>query len=322
MPSALTDLFAWAVVALFAVAAAAEWRARATGGSTRVARLLGAGAFLAFGGFWLVLFPHFAFTQKSYVEGVLSLAAVPASAYAAWLLYGGRETLFVLGRAIAAMGFVYLPFETIPAVSAFGVELPAPKRLLIETVAAQTGTAMSLLGYTPELLRGPDGYWSTYLFVTPTGHRLTFTVLLACTGLGSMAIFVGLAAAVRAPLGRKLRAVAVAVPIIWALNIVRTTFIGIAFGKQYLHVFPDAVLTLFGASDPYKVSFFLSDRVISQVLAVVALIGVTYLVLRVLPEVLTVIEDVLYMVTDEEYDLARELDLPREPEEGSGRSAD
>lgn len=324
MPSALTDLFAWAVVALFGLAAAAEWRARAADRQepSRLARLLGAGAFLAFGGFWLVLFPHFAFTQKSYVEGILSLAAVPASAYAAWLLYGGRDTLFVLGRAIAGMGLVYLPFETIPAVTLFGVELPAPRRLLIETVATQTGAAMSILGYTPELLRGPDGYWSTYLFVTPTGHRLTFTILLACTGLGSMAIFVGLAAAVRAPLGRKLRAVAVAVPIIWALNIVRTTFIGITFGKQYLHVFPDVVLTLFGASDPYKVSFFLSDRVISQVLAVVALIGVTYLVLRELPEVLTVIEDVLYMVTDEEYDLARELDLPREPDGGRGPGAD
>jgi archaeosortase A (PGF-CTERM-specific) len=139
-----------------------------------------------------------------------------------------------------------------------------------------------------------------------------------------MAIFVGLAAAVRAPLRRKLRAIAVAVPIIWALNIVRTTFIGITFGEQLLHVYPDVVLTLFGASDPYKVSFFLSDRVISQVLAVVALVGVTYLVLRELPEVLTVIEDVLYMVTDEEYDLASELDLPREPttESRRGRSAD
>lgn len=325
MPSALTDLFAWAVVAAFLAAAFAEWRVRTRGqGSERTARLIGAGAFLAFGGFWLVLFPHFAFTQKSYVEGILSLAAVPASVYAAWLLYNGRDTLFVLGRAIAVMGLVYLPFETIPALTLFGVDVPAPRRVLIEVVTTQTGMAMSLLGFEPELLQGPDGYWSTYLFVEPNGHRLTFTVLLACTGLGSMAIFVGLAAAVRAPLRRKLRAVAVAVPIIWALNIVRTTFIGITFGEQLLHVYPDVVLTLFGASDPYKVSFFLSDRVISQVLAVVALIGVTYLVLRELPEVLTVIEDVLYMVTDEEYDLASELDLPREPttERRRGRSAD
>ncbi|MFB6243151.1 MAG: archaeosortase A [Halobaculum sp.] len=320
MPSLWTDLFAWAVVAVFLAGVTAEWANRRRGADVAgLARRITAAAWIAFGGFWLVLFPHFAFTQKSYVEGILSLAAIPACVYAAWLLYDGRDSLFVLSRAVAVMGLVYLPFETIPAVTLFGVHLPAPRRILIEVVTTQTGAAMAWLGYHPELLRGPDGYWSTYQFVTDGGHRLKFTILLACTGLGSMAIFVGLAAAVRAPLRRKLRAVAIAVPIIWALNIVRTTFIGIAFGKQYLHVFPEQVLLLFGASDPYKVSFFLSDRVISQVLAVVALIGVTYLVLRELPEVLTVIEDVLYMLTDEEYDLHSELDLPREPTETGHR---
>ncbi|KPN30896.1 archaeosortase A [Halolamina pelagica] len=42
-----------------------------------------------------------------------------------------------------------------------------------------------------------------------------------------------------------------------------------------------------------------------------ALVGVTYLVVRELPEILTIIEDVLYMVTNEEYDLSNTLDLPR-----------
>lgn len=315
MPSTLTDLFAWAVVALFLGGAAVEWIGRRDGqrDTTEFSRRIVAAAWVAFGGFWLVLFPHFAFTQKSYVEGILSLAAIPGCLYAAYLLLDGRDSLFVLSRAVGVMGLVYLPFETIPAVTLLGLDIPAPRRILVEVVAAQTGAVMSWLGYQPELLRGPDGYWSTYQFVTATGHKLKFTILLACTGLGSMAIFVGLAAAVRAPLRRKLRAIALSVPIIWALNLARTSFIGITFGKQYLQLFVDEVLLLFGASDPYKVSFFLSDRVISQVLAVVALIGVTYLVARELPELLTVVEDVLYMVTNEEYDLQRELDLPRDP---------
>lgn len=57
------------------------------------------------------------------------------------------------------------------------------------------------------------------------------------------------------------------------------------------------------------VSFFISDRIISQALAVVALVGVTYLVVHEVPELLTVIEDVLYMVTGDEYDLRNELGL-------------
>ena len=73
----------------------------------------------------------------------------------------------------------------------------------------------------------------------------------------------------------------------------------------------DEILLLFGSSDPYMVSFFISDRIISQILAVVVLVGITYLVVRELPELLTVIEDVLFMVTGDEYDLESELGLER-----------
>jgi exosortase/archaeosortase family protein len=108
------------------------------------------------------------------------------------------------------------------------------------------------------------------------------------------------------------------VPIIYGLNLVRTTFIGIVFGKQYMQFFVDEVLLLFGSSDPYMVSFFLSDRVISQLLAVVALVGITYLVVREVPELLTVIEDVLFLVTKEEHDLHEALDVSRVRTDGAG----
>ncbi|UIP00284.1 archaeosortase A [Halobaculum sp. CBA1158] len=333
MASIYTDLLGWAVIATFLAGAAVEYVRRRPADGGALARLrrrldglavapdraLSTAGWGLFALFWLVLFPHFAFTQKSYVEGVLSLVAVPACLYAGWLLWTGRDSLRVLSRAVAVMGLVYLPFEM--GLRATGsVEAIEPlSRALILTVTEQTGWAMSLFGYTPERTTGPIlGYQNAYQFTTPEGHTLLFEVVLACTGLGSMAIFAGLIAAVRAPLGRKLRALAVSIPIIWLLNIVRTTFIGIAFGTQRLQVFVDEVLLLFGSSDPYMVSFFLSDRVISQVLAVVALVGVTYLVVRELPELVTVIEDVLYMITNEEYDLLESLDLPRDPVETDG----
>ncbi|ESP89866.1 archaeosortase A [Candidatus Halobonum tyrrellensis] len=321
-PNVYSDLFAWVVVATFLTGAGIEWAARSgrlDGGYGSTARGVMAAGWGLFAGFWLWMFPHFAFTQKSYVEGILAVAAVPACLYAGWLLWNGRDSLFVLSRAVGAMGVVYLPFETIPAFTLFGAELPAPKQLLIRTVTLQTGFLIEALGYHPELVTGPVlGYENAYRFTTADGHSLLFEILLACTGLGSIAIFVGLIVAVRAPLGRKLRALAVSVPVIWCLNLVRTTFIGVTFGNQYLQVFVDEVLFLFGSSDPYMVSFFVSDRILSQVLAVVALVGVTYLVVRQLPELLTVVEDVLYVVTDEEYDLSGSLDLPREPRRGSG----
>ncbi|MEF8802157.1 MAG: archaeosortase A [Halolamina sp.] len=329
MVGVLTDALAWVVILTFAAGAVLHSRARRTQvsvgagslqaavgarkGSLRSARAVSTAAWAGFALFWLILFPHFAFTHKSYVEGVLAFIAVPASLYAGYLLWQGRDSLFLLSRSTAIMGLLYLPFETIPAVTVAGTRIPSPREVLIETVAAQTGVMMRLFGSTPALITGPAGYENTYEFVAASGHTLQFSVVLACTGLGSIAIFAGLIGAVRAPLGRKLRALAVAVPVIYGLNLVRTTFIGIAFGEQLLQIYPEAVLFIFGASDEYLVSWFVSDRIISQLLAVIALVGVTYLVVRELPEVLTIIEDVLYMVTNDEYDLAETLDLPRSP---------
>jgi archaeosortase A (PGF-CTERM-specific) len=312
MAGPLTDALAWAVVALFLTGTILRWRESDHGRTVTIA------AWGVFALFWAALVPHFAFVQKSFVEGFLSLAAVPASLYVGYLLYDGRDSLFVLSRAIAVMGVVYLPFETIPALTIAGLSLPSPRYVLISHTTAQTQWAMELLGYNPTLVEGDQGYLNTFKFVTDGGHVILFSIILACTGLGSTAIFVGLIAAVEAPLGRKLRALAIAVPIIYVLNIARTTFIGLMFGKQYMQWFVDEVLFLFGGTDPYKVSFYLSDRVISQVLAVVALIGVTFLVVRELPELLTIVEDVLYLVTREEYDLREALDLPEPNEIGPG----
>ena len=313
MPGPLSDALAWAVILLFGTGVLLDRY------DERAARTATAGAWVLFALFWLQLIPHFVFEHKSYIEGFLTIVAVPASLYAGWLLYRGRDTLMVLSRAVAVMGLVYLPFETIPAIVVGGLTLPAPRQILIQTVADQTGFLMGLFGYHPEVVMGNEsGYPSAFLFTTPDGHRLHFEIVLACTGLGSIAIFAGLIGAVKAPLERKLRALAVSIPTIYALNLARTTFIGVSFGNQYLQFFVDEVLFLFGSSDPYMVSWFISDRIISQLLAVFVLVGLTYVVVRELPELLTVIEDVLYMVTKEEYDLQETLDI-RVPRADGGK---
>ncbi|MFB6280766.1 MAG: archaeosortase A [Haloferacaceae archaeon] len=315
MPGLASDALAWVVVAAFAGGAVLWPRRRA------LARRVLVGAWGLFALFWLRLVPHFAFVQKSYVEGVGSLLAVPLCLYAGFLLAGGRDSLVPLSRSVAWMGLIYLPFETIPAVTVAGTTVPAPRAVLIRIVTGQTYWLMETLGYQPTLVAGDAGLMNTFKFVTPGGHVILFSLILACTGLGSIAIFGGLIAAVEAPFRRKLRALAVAVPVIYVLNLARTTFIGLVFGKQYMQVFVDEVLFLFGDTDPYMVSFYLSDRVISQSLAVLALVGVTYLVVRELPELLAVVEEALFLLTRREYDLAAAFDLPRPAATDGGRPA-
>jgi len=322
---ALSMTMVWIVIGLFGLAGLIEWYGRRSGQDLMdIARPIAVVAWAGFGVFWLNLAPYFFFDHQSFVEGILALAGFPACLYAAKLLYEGRNSLFVLTRAIAMMGLIYLPFETIPAITVGGLTLPAPRQYLIEVVATLTGWLISLFGYSPTLIESHEGYMATYQWVLDDGHRYNVTVVLACTGIGSIAIFGGLIAAVRAPLSRKLRALAVAVPIIFVLNIFRTAFISIATGTQLMHWFPDVVLFLFGETNPYRVSFLVSDRIISQLLAVVALIGIAYLVARELPEILTVLEDILYLLTGKEHDLQANLDLPREPavEQPGARRAD
>jgi len=283
---------------------------RVTNGPRTARRLLTVAAWVLFGLFWFTLIYHFSVVQKSFVEGIGTLVGVPASLYVAYLLADGRESLFVLSRAIAVMGLVFLPFET----------LELFQRPLVETVTRQTEFLMGVVGHNPDVVSGNavnqfqqsasteyPSYRNTFEFYPDPNHRITYTIIIACTGIGSMAIFAGLIAAVRAPLHRKLRALAVSIPVIYALNLVRNVFIGLSFGEQYLHVFPETVMSLFATSDPYMVSYFIADRIMAQVLSVVALVAITWLVVRELPEVLVIVEDVLYLMTGSEYDLQGSL---------------
>jgi len=308
------DPLAWLVIATFTAGTLLEW----SGWHDEWARRVTVGAWVLFSAFWFIQIYHFAVVQKSFVEGIGTLVAVPASLYVGYLLANGRDSLFVLSRSIAIMGLVFLPFETMAVL----------RQPLVETVTRQTEFLMGLLGYHPEVIQGTavspdyDPFRSTFQFHPAPDHKIRYTILLACTGLGSMAIFVGLIGAVRAPMGRKLRALAVSVPVIYALNLVRNVFIGLSFGKQYLQLYPDLVLTLFASSDPYRVSYFLADRVIAQVLSVGILVGITWLVVRELPEVLVIVEDLLYLLTGTEYDLESALGVGTVSHEAQAVRAD
>jgi archaeosortase A (PGF-CTERM-specific) len=290
MPTPVTDGLAWVVVALFAAGAlldVADRRERA--------RQVTVVAWVTFAAFWAFLVPHFALEQRSLVEGLLAVAAVPASLYTGRELLRGRESLLVLSRAIAVMGVLYLPATTIEAV----------RRPLILMTTSHTDWLMQQFGHDPRVVEGLNlGYQNAFRFPPPiegSPPRET-EILLACTGLGSISIFAGLVAAVDAPLRRKLMGLAVVVPVIYALNVVRVTFIVLANGLAW---FSDQtwVLTVLGSSATDKVSYYVADRIISQVGSVVVLVAIALVLVRVLPEIVVVFEDVLYLLTGDDYDL-------------------
>ncbi|WP_254763313.1 archaeosortase A [Natrinema marinum] len=290
----LSDSIIWIAIAAFVVAMALEWH-----GAVDLARYVAAGAWVVFGVFWLTMVPHYYLEVKSPIETLLTLAALPLCAYTGYLLVQGRESLLLLSKAVAFMGLIYLPVETIPFV----------KSWLIETTAAQTHFGMELLGHSPGIEEGANGYQSQFAFdpeETVTG-RTTY-IVTSCTGIGSMAIFGGLIAAVKAPLKRKAVAFALAIGVIWFLNLARNVFIGLAspwgWFQQDIFVY---IVTEFMGAPANRTSYLVSHNFIAQSLSIVALLGITYLVLRILPEVVEPLEDVLYVLTGSEYDLADAL---------------
>lgn len=288
MTSPLTDGLAWVVVVTFGVGAVLDATDRRS-----LARTVTVAAWVVFAGFWLLLVPHFAFEQRSIIEGVLSLAAVPVSLYTGLKLHRGRDSLLVLSRAVAVMGLLYLPANTVEAI----------RRPLVLTVVGQVEALMHALGYQPTIVEGSRlGYENGFRFVTG-GHPYITEVVLACTGLGSISIFAGLVAVADAPIRRKLVAMGVVVPLIYGLNVLRVTFIALAHGNQWFRS-QQWVLPLFAVEDPNLASYMLADRVISQGLSVVALVALALVLLRVLPEIVVVFEDLLYLATGDEYDLA------------------
>jgi archaeosortase A (PGF-CTERM-specific) len=294
----LSDTLAWTTVVAFLVGAALV-----TVDRERAGRRITATAWVVFGGFWLSVFPTFAFEMHSVVEGVGSLVAVPLCLHAAVLT--ARETpvtpeLLTLSRAVALMGLLYLPVETVPVV----------RETLIEVIAVQSHALMTAVGYEPVVTAGPEyGYRNRFVFPVGDTHYSTY-IVTACTGIGSIAIFGGLVAAVRAPLRRRVAAAAGAVAVIWLLNVLRNAFISVAYGHQWFRVDPLVVVTaaLTGESAGYA-SFFVADRILGQGLAVLALVAITVGVLHVVPELVSTMEGALYVATRREVDLGETLGI-------------
>ena len=300
------DPLGWLVLGFFLVGTALEYHDR------EYARAVQVGGWLVFALFWLVLIYPWFTVDQSVIRGVGAVVAAPLSVLVAKTLYEGRDSLFTLSRAVALMGVVYAPFVTLE---------PLRDRLIL-IVTDHTAWAMGLVGYDPavvtrlaeagvdrELTIEKPPLENTFVFLQEAPEGITYTIVLACTGIGSMAVIIGLVAAVRAPWQRKLRALALAVPIIYVLNIVRNVFIGVSFGRQYLQLFPDATMLLFGLENELRVSYIWADRILAQSVSVVAMIFVLWVVLREVPEVIEPVEDVLYLLTGNEYDLASALDV-------------
>lgn len=270
-----SDVLAGIVIALFLSAVTTRYL-----DADREARILTTAAWATFGIFWANLIEHFFITQQSPLEGLLTVLAVPLClliAVRTWnqdpLVENADLSIGMLTRAVTVMALLYYPVTALPTV----------QQAFIETVTAQVEVIISTLGYDPAVTVGESGFRDSFVFTTPD-HRYVTTVLLACTGYGSLSIVMGIIWAVDAPWRKRALATAIAAPIVWGLNLIRVTFITLAHGNQWFTIAVDEVMFLFGESNPHSVSYLWADRIIAQPASAIALVAVLFLLMRVLPE--------------------------------------
>ncbi|WP_407354699.1 archaeosortase A [Methanolobus sp. WCC5] len=106
-------------------------------------------------------------------------------------------------------------------------------------------------------------------------------IILACTAIESIALFIGLIASVNAPLRKQAMAFLASVPVIYVLNIIRDVFVIVAYGYQW-----------FGPN-----SFDIAHHTIAKIGSGIALFAVAYVVMRILPELTDLIEGIWLLIT-------------------------
>ncbi len=165
--------------------------------------------------------------------------------------------------ATAIGALFYFPFA----------EMPTLNTWIISGVTDHVMWMLNLLDF-PALRESWD-------MISLNGYRVQ--IILACTAIESIALFTGLIISVNASTKRLMAAFLVSVPVIYILNIIRDVFVIIANGERW-----------FGAN-----SFEIAHHIIAKAGSGIALFFIAYAVLKILPELLDLIDGLWKLITEQ-----------------------
>ena len=207
--------------------------------------------------FWLGKVDHYLKIQD-YVNVALFFIASLLCLYMAWIVKERSlscKPCYWASYAAAVCGLIYFPFALIPFL--------------------QTG----LIAFTTSITAGILQFLSVPVVLeswnTMSLNGRSVQIILACTAIESIALFAGLILSVQAPLRRKMAALAASTLSIYSLNIIRNGFVIMAYGWSW-----------FGEN-----SFDIAHNLIAKIGSAAALLAVSYLVFLLLPELLSIIDE-------------------------------
>jgi archaeosortase A (PGF-CTERM-specific) len=211
---------------------------------------------------WIFFSLHWAYQPVHYIavddyfNVIATILVAVFCGYIAFIMWKKADDLTLLMTKAAALGgILYFSFA----------ELATLNHVLIGAVASQTVITLNFFG-----VAAIQAEWNVL-----TLNNYPVQIILGCTGIESIALFIGVISCVPAPPRRKLAAFLVSVPTIYVLNILRNAFVLTATGNQW-----------FGLPEN---SFYVSHNIIAKFGSLGALVLISYLVFKLLPELLDMV---------------------------------
>jgi archaeosortase A (PGF-CTERM-specific) len=211
------------------------------------------------------------FSENNFLYPLMAALSVPFLFITAINLLKEDERALNLSRAAAVAFIIYAPFGYIPAVGDW----------LIGMVVNQIVWVLDMLHFTVSL--------ADWNIITRNNFRVE--IILGCTGIQSIAIMLGVAAAVPTDTRQKIFAFLITAPTIYFLNLLRNAFVIMAYTEQWFPYWPEVA----GNGEIGYESFFWAHNVIAEVTALIILVIIAYGLFTIIPKLANYADDLYQM---------------------------
>ena len=199
-------------------------------------------------------------SQNNILYPTLAILALPFLFITSRRLLRKDTSILALSQASAVAFLIYAPFAYLPPLGDF----------LIGVVTGQVISLADAVSRPATLLA-----WN---LIGRNDFRIE--IILACTGIQSMAIMLGVAGAVPTTIRQKVAAFLLVVPTIYLLNLLRNVFVIIAYTDQW---FPYLPAIASNGEWGYE-SFFWAHNIMAEGGALIALIAIAYGLFVLIPD--------------------------------------
>ena len=243
------------------------------------------------------MLPEF-FKEYNFLYPLIAAMSVPFLVITAKYLLAEDDRAIHLTRAAAVSFLIYAPFgfTEVPLFAWLGNQLITlvVSQILWILGAFSFPVSLTCMNSATQMAMDPSAC-ADLIRDTITRNGYSVQIILGCTGIQSIAIMLGVAAAVPTDLRQKILAFLIIVPTIYILNLFRNVFVIMAYTQQWFPYYPDIASN---GELGYE-SFFWAHNVIAELLALVCLIIIAYGLFSLIPRLGEFADDLYQMYTGE-----------------------